>query len=118
MTSSSALCVLGEVRLISSASTIWLMIAPGRYCSSPLCRLGMVKPVMSDGVMSGVNWMRLKEQDSERASALHSVVLPTPGTSSMRIWPSHSSAVSRSSTASSLPTTARAMFCLSAGTMA
>ena len=38
---------------------------------------------MSDGVMSGVNWMRLKEQSSERARALASVVLPTPGTSSI-----------------------------------
>ena len=38
----------------------------------------MVKPVISDGVISGVNWMRLNEQESERASALASVVLPTP----------------------------------------
>ena len=87
------------------------MIAPGRYCMSPE-RLGMVKPVISDGVISGVNWMRLNEQESERASALASVVLPTPGTSSMSTWPSHSSAVSINSTTSSLPTTARAMFCL------
>ena len=83
MTSSSDDCVLGDVRLISSASTIWLMIMPGRYSSSPVLKLAMEKPVMSLGVMSGVNWMRLKEQSSDFASADASVVLPTPGTSSM-----------------------------------
>ena len=31
--------------------------------------------------------MRWKEQPTEMASALDSVVLPTPGTSSTRIWP-------------------------------
>ena len=55
MTSSSEDWVLGEVRLISSASTIWLIIMPGRYSSSPVLKLAMVKPVMSLGVMSGVN---------------------------------------------------------------
>ena len=34
MHSSSALCVLGVARLISSASTTWLMIGPGRNSNS------------------------------------------------------------------------------------
>ena len=73
----------------------------------------MVKPVMSLGVMSGVNWIRLKVQSSDRASAEASVVLPTPGTSSISMWPRHRSAMSISSTASSLPTTTLPIFCLS-----
>ncbi len=34
MDSRSALCVLGVARLISSASTTWLMIGPGRNSNS------------------------------------------------------------------------------------
>ena len=64
----------------------------------------MEKPVMSLGVMSGVNCMRLNEQSNERASAEASVVLPTPGTSSMSTCPRHRSAIIISSTASCLPT--------------
>ena len=68
---------------------------------------------MSEGVMSGVNWMRLKEQSSERARALASVVLPTPGTSSISTWPRHSTAIIISSTALSLPTITLPTFCFS-----
>ena len=53
---------------------------------------------MSLGVMSGVNWMRLNEQSSDRASAEASVVLPTPGTSSISTWPRHKMAIIISST--------------------
>ncbi len=59
---------------------------------------------MSEGVMSGVNCMRLKEQSRDRARALARVVLPTPGTSSISTWPRQRSAIIISSTASSLPT--------------
>ena len=41
-------------------------------------------PVTSEGIRSGVNWMRLKSQPTERASAFASIVLPMPGTSSMQ----------------------------------
>ena len=64
----------------------------------------MEKPVMSLGVMSGVNWMRLNEQSSDRARALASVVLPTPGTSSINTCPRHSIATIISSMVLSLPT--------------
>jgi hypothetical protein len=40
-------------------------------------------PVTSEGSRSGVNWIRFTEQSIERASALASIVLPTPGTSSI-----------------------------------
>ena len=52
-------------------------------------------PVTSLGSRSGVNWMRLTVQSTDRASALASMVLPTPGTSSMSRCPSASSTVRR-----------------------
>ena len=53
--------------------------------------------------------MRWNEQWNERASACASVVLPTPGTSSISRWPRASSAVSASWITSSLPFTTRAI---------
>jgi hypothetical protein len=50
-----------------------------------------------------VNWMRLKEQPLERARLRASIVLPTPGTSSISRWPPHISVISASSTCSRLP---------------
>ena len=114
ITSRSEDWVLGEVRFISSARTSWLIIRPCLYSSSPVLKLTMEKPVMSEGVMSGVNCMRLNEQSSERAIADTSVVLPTPGTSSISTWPRQSSAMKSSSTASCLPTTTRPTFCCNA----
>ena len=61
--------------------------------------------------------MRLNEQDNDRAKAATSVVLPTPGTSSMSTCPLHSRAMSASSMASSLPTMTRRMFCCRVYTM-
>jgi hypothetical protein len=58
---------------------------------------------MSLGSRSGVNWMRRTEQSIDRASALASIVLPTPGTSSMSRCPSASKTMSASLTASALP---------------
>ncbi len=101
--SSSADCVLGEARLISSPITIWEKIAPGLNSKSRRCWSQMETPVMSDGSRSGVNWMRRTEQSTERASALASIVLPTPGTSSISRCPSASSTVSASRTTSGLP---------------
>ena len=50
-----------------------------------------------------MNWMRLTVQSTERASALASMVLPTPGTSSMSRCPSASSTVSAVRITSRLP---------------
>src|SRR5438128_1580572 len=58
---------------------------------------------MSVGSRSGVNCTRLNSASNERARALANVVLPTPGTSSMRMCPPPSSAVSRSRMTSGLP---------------
>ena len=84
------------------------MTAPSTRRVSPVRRSISVKPVTSEGVRSGVNWMRRKESPSAAASARTSVVFPTPGTSSISTCPPHSSAVRIRSTASPLPTTARA----------
>ena len=44
-------------------------------------------PVMSAGIRSGVNWMRLNDRFSVRASVLIISVLARPGTPSSRQWP-------------------------------
>src|SRR6185436_335243 len=64
----------------------------------------METPVTSLGSMSGVNWMRLNDVPNERASALASMVFPTPGTSSMSRWPWHSKPMTVNCTSALLPT--------------
>ena len=61
-----------------------------------------------------MNWMRRTEQSIDRASALASLVLPTPGTSSMSRWPSASSTARASRTVAVLPS----MTCSMLATMA
>ena len=60
MASSSADCVLGVARLISSASTRCAKIGPGEKRSAlmPLSLSMIMLPTMSAGIRSGVNWMR------------------------------------------------------------
>ena len=50
-----------------------------------------------------MNWMRRKVPPTARASARASVVLPTPGTSSMSRWPRAASAATARRTTSGLP---------------
>ena len=107
MHSSRALWVFGVARLISSARTTCAMIGPGRNSNSWVFWLKIERPVTSEGSRSGVNWMRRNEQPMLRLSALASIVLPTPGTSSIRMWPSHSSATSAIRTSTCLPTITR-----------
>src|SRR5579859_795404 len=64
----------------------------------------METPVTSVGNRSGVNWMRLNTQPVERAMLRASIVLPTPGTSSISTCPWQSSAVSVRRNSSVLPT--------------
>ena len=65
---------MGGVRLISSASTMLAKIGP---CTNRNSRRPVVwsssmtsVPVMSDGIRSGVNWMRLKLRSSASAEGL------------------------------------------------
>ena len=50
-------------------------------------------PVMSDGIRSGVNWMRLNLRWTASASVLISSVLASPGTPRSRQWPPARNAV-------------------------
>ena len=50
----------------------------------------MSVPMMSDGIRSGVNWIRRKSISSVLASVLAMSVLPRPGTPSIRTCPRQS----------------------------
>ena len=76
---------------------------PGRNSNSPVSRFHTETPVTSEGRRSGVNWTRCQVPPIERAIALASEVLPTPGTSSIRRWPEASRQTSARWTASRLP---------------
>src|SRR5215207_3375541 len=60
-------------------------------------------PVMSAGIRSGVNWMRLKERSSTEAMVRTSSVFARPGTPVMMECPPTKSESSTSSTTSSCP---------------
>ena len=83
MHSSSAACVFGDARLISSTSSRFANTGPGRNSNSFVRWLKTFTPVTSEGSRSGVNCRRENEQSIDRASALASIVFPTPGKSSM-----------------------------------
>ena len=105
--SSSADCVRGVARLISSARRRCVKIGPG--ANSIVRRpsaawLIMLVPVMSAGIRSGVNWTRRNLRSQARASASSIIVLPSPGTPSTRTLPPITSAVSVCSMTSSYPT--------------
>ena len=73
--------VLGVARLISSARTRLAKIGPGwnRKTRCPPSSMRMFVPVMSAGIRSGVNWMRLNVQSMTSAMVRTSIVLPRPG---------------------------------------
>ena len=110
MHSSSADWVFGEARLISSPSTMLAKIAPGLNSKSPVSWLKTLTPVTSVGRRSGVNWIRRNEQSIDRAIDFASIVLPTPGTSSISRCPSATSATSASLISLCLPRTTRSTF--------
>src|SRR5436190_3482924 len=105
--SRSADCVFGGVRLISSARTMFAKIGPGAntICRRPVVvsSLMMSVPVMSDGMRSGVNWMRLNFRSSTFASVATSSVFASPGTPTMRLLPPTKSVSSTSSMTSDWP---------------
>src|SRR5437588_2221678 len=78
-------------------------MAPGRNSKSPRSWLKTFTPVTSVGRRSGVNWILRKEQSMDRAMLLASMVFPTPGTSSIRRWPSATSAARARRTSRDLP---------------
>src|SRR4051812_18462751 len=88
MHSSSAAWVFGDARLISSTSSRFAKTGPGLNSNSFERWLKTFTPVTSDGSRSGVNCIRENDTSSERASALASIVFPTPGKSSRMRCPS------------------------------
>ena len=104
MASSSAAWVFGGVRLISSASSRPVNTGPGRNAASPVARSSTIAPVRSAGSMSGVNWTRLKSSPSTVANVRASSVLPSPGRSSIRMWPEASTPSRTILTVPGLPT--------------
>ena len=106
--SSSADCVLGGVRLISSASSTLVKTGPGENTMwrFPVCGSSwmMSVPVMSDGIRSGVNWMRENFRSSTSAIVRMSSVLARPGTPTMRLLPPTSSVSSTCSMTADWPT--------------
>jgi hypothetical protein len=109
-------CVFGGVRLISSARTTLANSGPAMNLNSraPVERFSSMTsvPVMSAGIRSGVNWMRLKSSDRHFASVEIMSVLASPGTPSRMQWPRLNMAMSNSSMTSSCPTITRESCCL------
>ena len=103
ITSSSADCVRGEARLISSARTTLANTGPGWKTNSLASWWKTETPVTSPGSRSGVNWIRCHGVPSAPARLRASDVFPTPGTSSSSRWPSASRQTRARSTTSALP---------------
>ncbi len=82
--SSSAACVLGGVRLISSASSSSQNTGPRVSANCDVWKLNRFDPMISPGIKSGVNWMRPKSRPSVRAKLCASSVLAVPGGPSSR----------------------------------
>src|SRR2546425_3498863 len=101
--------VLGVVRLISSARTMFAKSGPGLKMNSARSGCHTETPRMSEGSMSEVNWRRWNWPPMERARAAASVVLPTPGASSISTWPRARSPTTARRTTSGLPTMQRPM---------
>ena len=70
-------------------------------------------PVMSEGIMSGVNWMRRNERLRIFATVLTSKVFASPGTPTSSTWPRANRPVRSCSTTSSWPTMTLAISALS-----
>src|SRR5215471_12931806 len=89
--SSSAACVRGGVRLISSARMMFANTGPrmNRTCRFPVSASSSMTsvPRMSDGIRSGVNWIRLNLRLTASASVLMSSVFARPGTPRSRQCP-------------------------------
>ena len=97
----------GLFRWIKETYPIWIHgLSPAEI--HHICRVSKLSveerkmrvPTRSAGSRSGVNWMRLTLQSMDLAKALASMVLPTPGTSSMSRCPSASKQTSALRTAS------------------
>src|SRR5688572_3315848 len=112
--SSSADCVRGLARLISSASRMLQNTGPSWKWKAWSRGSKVDTPMMSEGSRSAVNWTRLKLAVTERASAFASVVLPVPGMSSSSTWPPEAKAASSQRSGVGWPRITRARLACSA----
>src|SRR5690606_29144667 len=103
--SSSADCVLGAVRLISSARKSPVKTGPGRKVNVPVTGSYTEDPVMSAGSRSGVHCSRREASTSAVASVRRARVLRRPGTSSTSTWPPARIAASARRSGCVIPTT-------------
>src|SRR5665213_1658498 len=103
MASSSALWVRGLARLTSSANSSCVKIGPLRNSNCCCVRSNTDTPMMSAGRRSLVNCTRCQASPNRCASACASVVLPTPGTSSISKCPRASKHASDSLSTSGFP---------------
>jgi hypothetical protein len=77
--SSSAACVFGGARLISSASSRLAKIGPGRKSNDAVRWSKIEEPVTSEGIRSGVNWIREKRSSATCANERAISVFANPG---------------------------------------
>ena len=97
MACSSADCVFGLARLISSAIRSWAKIGPltkRKLRRPPALSSSTSEPMMSEGMRSGVNWMRLASSPRILPKVSTSSVLARPGTPISRAWPPHKRVIS------------------------
>ena len=77
--SSSAACVFGGARLISSPRSRFVKIGPGRKSKSLVRWSKIDEPVTSEGIRSGVNWMRENSRSLTWANERAISVFARPG---------------------------------------
>ena len=103
-----AACVLGGVRLISSARMTLANSGPFKNLNSRAPVSGFWKmtsvPVMSEGIRSEVNWIRLKFMFKVCAKVEMSSVLARPGTPTSSAWLRVTMAINNWSITSCWPT--------------
>ena len=118
---SSADWVRGLARLISSAISSWAKIGPGmkrKLRLPPGLSSSTSEPRMSDGIRSGVNWMRRASRPSTMPRVSTSLVLARPGTPTSSAWPPDSTVMSACSTTFSWPKMTLPIAALAAATCA
>ena len=106
MACSSADCVRGEARLISSAISNCAKTGPGmnrKLRLPPGDSSSTSEPRMSEGIRSGVNWMRRASRPSTVPMVSTSFVLARPGTPTKSAWPPERIVISAYSTTCSCP---------------
>ena len=103
MASRRADWTFGGVRLISSASKIFVKIGPFRISNPPLLGRKISAPIRSDGKRSLVKEMRLFSREKDFASARIVRVFPRPGVPSRSACPPVNTVIINFSSKSSCP---------------